>query len=159
MKITALNAHCRVFESFLVFTFSPLGTSCQSVFLSVHFSHLSLPPISLPHIVCIVLVLVSCWLCLFKKKILFSAFTPLSVLDSHSSSVSSHLPEIFTISLNDTWVYLDSLFSPDSNSDLFCLPINYHTTIHYTYIQFIAACLCTMSFCMEKNLPLGHANV
>lgn len=38
------SVHCRVFE-FLVFTSNPLGTSCHSLFLlSVHFSHLSLPP-------------------------------------------------------------------------------------------------------------------
>lgn len=37
----SLSAHCRVFDSFLVFTSNPLGTICHSLLHSVHYLHLS----------------------------------------------------------------------------------------------------------------------
>ncbi len=68
---------------FLVFTSSPLGASCHSLFLSVHFSHLSAPPISFSHMSpCTVLVLFSCWLPPLKK---IEIKNLISIFSSHSS--------------------------------------------------------------------------
>lgn len=61
MRIVGLDS-----RPFLVFTSNPLGTSCHSLFLSVHSPHLSLPHISLSHIPsCTVLIFISFWLTLF----------------------------------------------------------------------------------------------
>lgn len=84
--------------------------------------------------------------CFFKIWFLFLPLTPLSVLDSHSSSVSSHLPENFTIALNDTWVSFDSLSSPDRNSDGFASP-----DIVLQAIQYLLLCAYINSFfCVES---------
>lgn len=142
-----------VAESFLVFTSNPPGTSCHSslssLFAPVPPSHLFVSHAVLRlSLFCSLLLAAS--VCLFLFFFFFlnlisilSSRPSLSALDSHSSSVSSRLPENFTIALNDTWVSFDSSSSPDKKKKkrrLFCLPqkTSYKNTV------LIAACLCSM---------------
>ena len=126
-----------VAESLLVFTSNPLGTSCHSSLSSLfapvppsHFfvSHavLRLSLFCSPAGCLCVFSFLSFFLFFFLNLIsILSSRPSLSALDSHSSSVSSRLPENFTIALNDTWVSFDSSSSPDKKKKkrrLFCLP-------------------------------------
>lgn len=79
----------------------------------------------------------------FQIWFLFSALSPLSVLDSHSSSVSSHLPENFTIALNDAWVSFDSLSSLHRNIDSSAFP--------EMIVQEYRVCLC-VSICIGNGV-------
>ena len=143
-----------VAESLLVFTSNPLGTSCHSSLSSLfapvppsHFfvSHtvLRLSLFCSPAGCLCVFSFLSFFLFFFLNLIsILSSRPSLSALDSHSSSVSSRLPENFTIALNDTWVSFDSSSSPDKkkkNADCFAfLRKTYKNTV------VIAACLRSM---------------
>lgn len=83
------------------------------------------------------------FLCFFQIWFLFSALSPLSVLDFHSSSVSSHLPENFTIALNDAWVSFDSLSSLHRNTDSSAFP--------EMIVQEYCVCLCA-SICIGNGV-------
>lgn len=147
----SLSAHCRVFDSFLVFTFNPLGTICHSLLHSVHYLHLSplLPSLCLsrcsaPPLFSLLSGSIFCFFSFFFQiRFLFSALSPLSVLDSHSSSVSSHLPENFTIALNDAWVSFDSLSSLHRNTDSSAFP--------EMIVQEYCVCLCA-SICIGNGV-------